>query len=294
VTDVKRIQTTPAADIPDHPAAAETEMPARTAPVEVLAPDTAASPTTPHAHRETSVPSKRPRGIVSHVALGVRQVLRLEGIIPAVFGMAAIVAWLAVFGLGSSVSSAPFRAYANSFAAAGTDGAAFLQIFGQVDVVTWLFACTLATLTFTPSNVALLCCVSALAGDSLRVLFNASGALEHDRPEGEPRKAQNYTTTPLGVGSAVARGFLVYLILISGLLLVTGTPFSSTSPQSYISLAGTSSLFCFLVGFRPALVGSLLDRVTESITGSERRRSAGEPSRPASAAASANGNARSR
>ncbi len=210
------------------------------------------------------------------IAARLNAILRLEGLIPAAFGILAILVWIGIFGLGSHVSSAPFRTYANSFAMGGADIAGFTETLARIDIVTWIFACVMATLTFTATNVAILCCVSALAGDCMRVLFGASAAREATKTETERTvvTSSEHTTTPLGVGAAVARGFLVYLILISGLLLVTGTPFSSTSQQSYISLAGTSSLFCFLVGFRPALVGSLLDRVTDAITGS---RNAKEP-----------------
>ncbi len=220
-----------------------------------------------------AVPEAQPEASGSEPGLGERlnAILRLEGMFPAVFGVLAILLWIGIFGLGSHIASAPFRNYTNAFAMSGTDIAAFTQTLAQLDLVTWLFACVMATLTFTATNVAILCCVSALAGDCMRVLFGASVAHEAATTTETERKvvtSSERTTTPLGVGAAVARGFLVYLILISGLLLVTGQPFSTTSQQSYISLAGTSSLFCFLVGFRPALVGSLLDRVTDAITGS--------------------------
>jgi hypothetical protein len=54
------------------------------------------------------------------------------------------------------------------------------------------------------------------------------------------------------------RGFFVYLIMISGLLLLDVNPFSDPSPSQYIWLAGFLSLFGFVLSYEPRLFRKII------------------------------------
>lgn len=126
----------------------------------------------------------------------------------------SIAAWLLVFTMGATVSSAPFREDMNPIA------------FAMV-----LF-------TYTPTNLAMLGCFAATSGSGG---INEADAEDHR--------------------NAAVRGFFVYLMLISGMLVVSDDPFTSPSQSQYIRLAGMTSLLCFIVGWRPEVVASMMNRV---------------------------------
>ena len=107
---------------------------------------------------------------------------------------------------------------------------------------------------FLPLNLAWLCvCASTLGG---------VGNLAHLGAD-DTSIAGCDTSNP--VLSAVLRGFFVYLFLMSGLLLLDGTPFSNAGPSQYLRLAGFLSLFSFVVSYHPNLFGTLIMSAFERI-----------------------------
>jgi hypothetical protein len=69
--------------------------------------------------------------------------------------------------------------------------------------------------------------------------------------------------------SAITWGFFIYLFLISGMMLAVENPFSATTPDQYLRLAGTASLFAFVVGWRPELLTRLVAQVGQARMGGE-------------------------
>lgn len=64
---------------------------------------------------------------------------------------------------------------------------------------------------------------------------------------------------------ALATGFVVYLVIVAGLLVVTGTPFAMDGPDDYARLTGTLSLFSFVLALRPRLFFGILDRLKQTL-----------------------------
>lgn len=92
---------------------------------------------------------------------------------------------------------------------------------------------------YTLSNVAILCCLASMIGGICR----GSNSLL----------------------ALAANGLFIYLILISGLLLLGTSPFDNLSQAQYTRLAGTSSLFAFVCGYNPGMLSKLVSRIEEMV-----------------------------
>lgn len=221
----------------------------------------------------------------------------------AVVGPCVTIAWLLLFSMGLTIPSSGYRARLLALqgppaaAASGETGAApavsppgFLESVGAI---------AMSTLTYTPTNLAALCCISALIGCFGRVATWPDGlatttttqatATVHSgatpKSNSEPGKPASETTltvssdTPVpspaavsdtalsSIGAlapaitAVMWGFFIYLAMISGMVAITGEPFGDTTPEQYLRLAGASSLFAFVVGWRPQVLAQLVAQV---------------------------------
>jgi len=109
-------------------------------------------------------------------------------------------------------------------------------------------------LWFLPTNLALLCAVAGTLG-----AFGNRANLQDDGAPHGPLDASNPYV------SALLRGFCVYLVMISGLLLLDDDPFSNPSPGQYIRLAGFLSLFSFVVNYNPQVFGRVVGFAVKSI-----------------------------
>lgn len=256
-------------------------------------------------------------------------------------GPLATIAWLYVFTLGLTINSEPFRrrlenmggptaatAPANETTTAapgltlswlrqGLESAlakeptkveskiATASVGAPMGLFTAIGLGLLVTVTFTPTNVAILCCLAALVGCFGRIATATGGmigaiasaqssmtvgvgsAATGDTSTAAPGSAMTVTVgsgaTTDGGGlptvsdpgdiasgtlapavAAVMWGFFIYLSAISGLVAITGDPFSSTTPGQYLRLAGAVSLFAFVVGWRPHLLMQLVSQVGPS------------------------------
>jgi hypothetical protein len=158
--------------------------------------------------------------------------------------------WIALFLIGTLINSAPFRARFASF----EGGLTGTVKNGLVVVV-----------AYTMPNVALLCMMASLLG-----AIGARARLGSDTQDAET--AEQDITSPRS--SAVLRGFLVYLTLISGVIVFAETPAEPTQAQ-YVKLAGVMSVVAFLVSYRPTLFGRLLERGGRFLSGSQPNRGGG-------------------
>lgn len=91
---------------------------------------------------------------------------------------------------------------------------------------------------YTMTNLALLCCLSATIG----ALCKGNTAPYY---------------------AFLAQGLFVYLILVSGLLLLGNSPFDTTSQSQYTRLAGTASLFSFMIGYNPLLFRRIIEKLED-------------------------------
>ena len=119
-------------------------------------------------------------------------------------------------------------------------------------LMTWL----LAILFYTPLNLAF---ISAAAGalGSLGSIANLNSDAEAGAQAGADAAPARDHTNP--VVSGLLRGGFVYLFMVSGMLLFDDSPFSMTSPDQYLRLAGFLSLFSFVVNYQPNVFGTLID-----------------------------------
>jgi hypothetical protein len=126
-----------------------------------------------------------------------------------------------------------------------------------------LIALFFVLLTFTPPNLAILSALAAVAGAAGRWMTDGTSL---DGPANNGKGYSNNSTMPFSrwvsgvLLSALARGFFVYLALLSGLLVLTGDPFDNPTPGQYVRLAGTCSLFCFIVGWQPGVLSGMINR----------------------------------
>lgn len=156
----------------------------------------------------------------------------------------------------------------------------------QLLSLTGFFSLFMVIVTYTPPNIAILAALSALVGaaarwmtdetstENRRRLLDGRRSLfarrRRARESGEDAGSigaefesisQELRSWASGVLlSALARGFFVYLSILSGLLVLTGDPFDSPTPGQYFRLAGTTSLFCFIVGWQPNFLAGLINR----------------------------------
>lgn len=147
----------------------------------------------------------------------------------------ALALWLAVFLIGTLVSSAPYR---SSFAA--FEGGFMGTAKAGLKVV----------VTYTLTNVAILCILAGVLG-----ALGSRAVLGTDIPG--PRDPSRDTISPRH--SAVLRSFLVYLALIAGVLIVGDNPAEPTQIM-YVKVAGLMSLAGFVVSYRPRVFGRLIER----------------------------------
>jgi len=151
-----------------------------------------------------------------------------------------IAVWMVTFLFGTLVDSRPYRE-------------AFAALAGGVGGVVGNGLLVLGTYTLT--NIAILCLLSSLLGAlGARADLNTDTEAEAAADNSSPRN------------SALLRGFLVYIALLAGLLIFGDDP-TAPSQKQYVRLAGFTSVFAFVLSYRPSLFGTLLQRVGTVIEG---------------------------
>jgi len=157
-----------------------------------------------------------------------------------VFGLLGIVIWIVLFGLGVLVDSAPFR-------------------FIVLNSFSWYYF-FLALITYTPTNLIVLCLFAAFAGGCASKLIY-SGIVKKSEEQGtslpeSKTDSQIYMNeNPFG---SMLRGLTVYFIFLTGSFLATSDPFLHPTADQYAKSAGTVSLLSFFVGYDPTVFRTML------------------------------------
>ena len=155
-----------------------------------------------------------------------------------VLTFAAIAIWIGVFLAGILVNSGPYRTQIAD---------------GQGNLASWL----IVLMVYTPTNIAMLSLLMGLLG-----ALGRCATLSVD--EESLKQSEEDTINPLLSG--VIRGFIVYLLTISGLLVVLEeAPLTPAGPEPYIRLASIISITSFIVGYNPKYFGKLLSQVRKGI-----------------------------
>jgi hypothetical protein len=172
----------------------------------------------------------------------------------AITGAALTLVWLTLFTLGLCVNTEPFRTRLTNLA--GT---------GEESTISILEALVVVAFTYTPTNLVHLCCASSLIG-CLGRLATTNGNARSSPQAGDNAKSAD-DSDPAGISplspaiSAVMWGFFVYLVLISGTIVLAGDSFTKTDPEQYFRLAGSASLLAFAVGWQPQIVTQLVSNI---------------------------------
>ncbi|MCI0513090.1 hypothetical protein L0128_07765 [candidate division KSB1 bacterium] len=153
-----------------------------------------------------------------------------------ILGTVSIISWLLLFVPGLLIASKPYRDAIEA-------GVFSFSNFGMVLV------------TYTITNVALLCCLASIVGAATRVLVSIK---EGENGGGLPKARQGNTETIVAIFAGLLRGFLIYLFFLAGVYLSTNTPFSATTPEQYARMAGTVSVMSFLVNYEPTFLKSFI------------------------------------
>ncbi len=143
--------------------------------------------------------------------------------ITGMIGVISVVLWLAVFLPGITINSQPFRTSLLN------GDFALYNIF-------------MTMIAYTLTNTAVLCCLAGILGATAHCLI------------------KNCTESSSSIiFTGIMRGFVVYLLLLAGVYAATPAPFTSTTPEQYVRMAGTVSLLAFVVNFEPNLFQSLIN-----------------------------------
>jgi hypothetical protein len=156
------------------------------------------------------------------------------------FGIAAIVIWIAMFGMGILIDSSVYRG----------------PLVKSFD----LFQFIMSIITFTPTNIAILCLFSAFLGGcaSLLIITKAKQELKLDALHNNEEKHDSNVYMSENPFSSMLRGFIVFLAFVAGTFITNPSAFTATSPQLYTQAAGAVSFVSFIVGYDPTIFRSFI------------------------------------
>lgn len=199
--------------------------------------------TAPPVEPENAITADTQKQTVNHK----RSRRKNDHFIIALSGIIGVTAWIVFFTLGMLIDSSQYRATLS------TD-------------FTW-FKFIMTMITFTPSNIAILCLVSAFTGgcSSLLVIKKAQKAMGLDSQTTNKTNSQIFMNeSPF---SSMLRGILVFFAFLAGVFITSSNALTAPTAQSYTQAAGVVSMLAFLVGYDPTMFSKLLN-LTEKIKGS--------------------------
>jgi hypothetical protein len=191
-------------------------------------------------------------------------------------GTIGLACWFLVFVVGLLVSSLDYRdALLPPPRAAG--GTIDLAELGQWPSLVASIVVMKAALTFSPINIGLLCVTAGLVGGCAANLSWFSLERQEATAVVSPRRSAFLTEHP---ANAVMRSFVIYLLLMAGLLAFMPDPFKLLEvaggtdadggqfrrdlvmqQASYTRLAALASILSFMVGYDPSRFDGFFDLV---------------------------------
>jgi hypothetical protein len=166
-------------------------------------------------------------------------------------GIIAMLLWLLFFTLGTTVNTAPHRAALQS----------------APDLASWLGSAGIVFTCYTVTNIALLASLAAATGEfSQRSRSSEFLMSRQSRPVPALHDVCAY------YASASLRGFVVYLLGVSGLLLITTDAIANAQQDQYVRLAGTVSVVAFIAGYDVQVFKRVLERIVSLISREETRK----------------------
>ena len=160
-------------------------------------------------------------------------------------GIGAFIAWCVIFNLGNTIGAAPLFTALNGH---------------SLGTFRWICDFIAINFIFTPTNVLMLSLCAGLVGTTL-------GRLEPPLPDSEDRAARPGRRWV----KALMGSFMVYLVVLSGVLAILGLPFKlpeitntadvERAQISYRITATSCSLFSLIEGARPFVLAAVAGRI---------------------------------
>lgn len=177
---------------------------------------------------------------------GMKKSIRNHFII-ALLGSCGIAVWIIMFSVGMLIDSTPYRT--------------------TLSTNFTLYKFIMTILAFTPTNIAILCIVSAFTGGcaSLLVVSKAEKVLDFTK-QGDDNKTDSHIYMAENPFSSMLRGVLVFFAFLAGIFVTSSTAISSPTPQAYTQAAGVVSMLSFIVGYDPTLFKTLIS-IGEKVKG---------------------------
>src|SRR5262249_46562888 len=176
-------------------------------------------------------------------------------------GCAGVLTWLGLFAAGMMIDSKPLRdqlraGNAGMETAAAVAGAApgpavvppKLPI-GPAATFRWNTFLA-AILVYTPLNIALLTLLAGCVGGCASNITH-DPKVERAVDDAKAVDAERLIYLTENPFASMLRSFVVYLGMIAGSVLVANDPFAEPTAEQYLRIAGTLSLFAFVVGYDP-------------------------------------------
>jgi hypothetical protein len=157
----------------------------------------------------------------------------------ALFGTFGVILWITLFSLGMLIDSSVYRKTL-------TTDFSFSHFIMTV-------------LTFTPTNIAILCLISSFTGGcaSLLVISKAEKVFEADM-QTNLKKTTSHVYMSENPFSSMLRGIVVFFAFLAGVFVTSSNAFSNPTEQAYTQAAGFVSLLSFIVGYDPSVFRTLI------------------------------------
>jgi hypothetical protein len=176
----------------------------------------------------------------------------------AIFGAFGTLLWAAFFIVGYAIPTSSHRSYLQdelTKIAVGDFGAQLNKIVEGLLFVGF---------AYTPMNLIFLCCLASLIGCMGRIVAPGVTSIQQRRAETTSNSNVAFRST---IG-AITWGFFVFLLVLSGSMIVFGDPFQASTPAQYMRVACAASALAFVVGWNPGFVQKLVQRVEQGAAGS--------------------------
>lgn len=177
-----------------------------------------------------------------------------------VWSMAAISAWIVLFAAGVSIPAAPYITLLDHMAE------------GKTSTLALLGSGAMVVLCSTYTNPGILACLAAFLGGVSKGV-RSGGASTAEFADASPTPVADCL-------SAVVRGFFLYLVLLSGLLLLTTKAITDGTQEQYVQLAGTVSVLAFMVGYDADFFFRIMRRLDDWTQQSASQRGTGADRQP--------------
>ena len=174
-------------------------------------------------------------------------------VLVAILGSCGVILWIVFFSLGMLIDSTIYKTPLRT----GFSWHNFIM----------------AMITFTPSNIAILCLVAAFTGGcaSLLVIQKAQKKLGLEQ-QANQKRTNSHIYMSENPFSSMMRGILVFFAFLAGVVVSSSTVFSDPTQQTYTQAAGIVSMFAFLVGYDPSMFMAFIN-LTEKTNSGEKTNS---------------------